>query len=152
MKNKPELRRGTIADLDTIARFNTLMAKETEEITLDSDTVRKGTEAVIRDPERGFYLIAEIDGQPVGQLMITPEWSDWRNQWFWWIQSVYVATEFRRRGIFATLFNEARVLAKKQGDVAGIRLYVDENNIGAQKTYEALGMEESNYQLYEIEW
>ena len=151
MTYNPILRRGTLADLDTITRFNMLMAEETENITLDPSTARRGAEALIRDPDRGFYLIAEIDGKAAGQLMITPEWSDWRDQWFWWIQSVYIVPDFRRRGIFATLFNKARDLSKKRGDVAGIRLYVDENNIGAQKTYKALGMEESNYQLYEME-
>jgi len=152
MPFSPTLRRGNPRDLETIVNYNLAMAAETEDITLDPNTVRRGAKAVLRDPRRGFYLVVEVDGQVAGQLMITPEWSDWRDKWFWWIQSVYVAPDFRRRGIFARLFKETSRLARRRGDVAGIRLYVDEHNAGARKTYQALGMEESNYLMFETEW
>ncbi len=149
MPTAPVLRRAKAADLETIVQFNLSMARETEDIILDAQTVRRGATAVMNDPRRGFYLLAEIGGRVAGQLMVTPEWSDWRNQWFWWIQSVYVAPEFRRRGLFATLFGEVHKLAAGRGDVAGIRLYVDKENTAAQKTYISLGMQESNYRMYE---
>jgi len=145
------LRRARETDLEIIVQFNRTMAKETEDIILDVDTVRRGAMAVLNDPRRGFYLLAEVTGRVAGQLMVTPEWSDWRDQWFWWIQSVYVAPGFRRRGLFAALFREVEKRAAGRGDVAGIRLYVDNENTGAQKTYKALGMQESNYRMYEKE-
>ena len=151
MPISPTLRRAEPADLDTIVVFNRRMAAETEDIQLDADTVRRGGQAVLDDPGWGFYLVAEVDGRVVGQLMVTPEWSDWRNQWFWWIQSVYVIPEFRRKGLFAALFREVEKQAARRKDVAGIRLYVDENNWTAQETYKALGMQRSNYVMYEIE-
>ncbi len=139
-------------DISVIEEFNSAMAIETESRQLDPVTIRKGVETALNDLELGFYLIAENDGVPVGQLMITKEWSDWRNGEFWWIQSVYVHSDFCKNNVYRTLYNEVISLAKKSKKVCGIRLYVDKNNTIAQKTYSKLGMKESNYIFFEKEW
>ncbi len=146
------VRRAVAADLDTLTQFNAAMASETENKTLAADTLRRGVQAVLDDPVRGFYLVAEIDARPAGQLLITTEWSDWRNAWFWWIQSVYVAPEFRRRGIYRALEQQVRQAALAAGNVCGLRLYVDRDNRAAQQVYVNLGMTPSNYDLYEVEF
>lgn len=139
-------------DISTIVNFNSAMAMETESKQLDSVTVRKGVEAALKNRELGFYLIAESDGVPVGQLMVTKEWSDWRNGEFWWIQFVYVHTDYRKNNVYQKLYNEVIKSAKESGKVRGIRLYVDKNNTKAQKVYSKLGMTESNYLLFEEDW
>lgn len=143
-------------DTEIIADFNARMALETEQRRLDIDRVRKGVHGLLTDPTKGAYFIAEteIDGAPaiVGQLLITYEWSDWRNGNFWWIQSVYVAEEFRGQGIFRALFNHVDQLAKARCDVCGLRLYVDAHNDSARKTYERLGMTRTNYELFETDF
>ena len=146
------VRRALAADLDTLTQFNAAMASETENKTLPADTLRRGVQAVLDDPGRGFYLVAEIDARPAGQLLITTEWSDWRNAWFWWLQSVYVAPEFRRRGIYRALEQQVRQAALAAGNVCGLRLYVDRDNHTAQQVYVNLGMTPSNYDLYEMEF
>ena len=146
------VRRAVAADLDTLVRFNVAMAWETESKTLVADTLRRGVRAVLEDAGRGFYLVAEIEGRPAGQLLITTEWSDWRNAWFWWIQSVYVVPEFRRRGVYRALERQARQEALAAGNVCGLRLYVDRDNRAAQQVYVNLGMVHSNYDLYEVEF
>ena len=146
------VRRALAADLDTLTRFNMAMASETENKTLAADTLRRGVQAVLDDAGRGFYLVAEIDARPAGQLLITTEWSDWRNAWFWWIQSVYVAPQFRRRGIYRALEQQVQQAALAAGNVCGLRLYVDRDNRTAQKVYVNLGMTPSNYDLYELEF
>lgn len=146
------VRRAVAADLDTLARFNMAMAWETEGKALAADTLWRGVRAALEDAGRGFYLVAEIDGRPAGQLLITTEWSDWRNAWFWWIQSVYVAPEFRRRGVYRVLEQQARQEALAAGNVCGLRLYVDRDNREAQQVYVNLGMAHSNYDLYEVEF
>ena len=138
-------------DTATIVKFNSAMAMETEDKQLDSITVHKGVEELLNNSEYGFYLIAESDGIPVGQLMITKEWSDWRNGEFWWIQSVYVQPDYRKNDIYQKLYEEVISLAIKSKKVCGIRLYVDKNNTIAQKTYSKLGMKESNYIFFEKE-
>ena len=111
-----------------------------------------GVAALLNDPAKGTYFLAELDGQVVGQLLITCEWSDWRNGYFWWIQSVYVAKEFRGRGIFGALFKHVRKLAKQRKDVCGLRLYMDLGNATARKTYERLGMTRTDYEIFEMDF
>lgn len=146
------IRRAVAADLDTLTRFNAAMALETEGKTLDAVALQAGVRAVLQNPALGFYLLAEVDARPAGQLLITTEWSDWRNAWFWWIQSVYVAPEFRRRGIYRALEQQVRQDALTAGTVCGLRLYVDRNNRAAQQVYVNLGMTLSHYDLYETEF
>ena len=136
-------------DISTIVNFNSAMAMETEKKKLDSNTVHKGVESVLKNKEYGFYLLAESDGVPVGQLMVTKEWSDWRNGEFWWIQSVYVYPDHRKNNVYKKLYAEVIKSAKESDKVCGIRLYVDKNNTKAQKVYSKLGMKESNYLLFE---
>jgi len=139
-------------DISVIKEFNSAMAIETESKLLDPVTIHKGVETALNDRELGFYLIAESDGAPVGQLMITKEWSDWRNGEFWWIQSVYVQSDHRNNNVFRKLYSEVIRLAKLSDKVRGIRLYVDKNNTKAQNVYANLGMTESNYKFFEEDW
>ena len=127
------------------------MASETEDKALDPITLQQGVSEVLRNPEKGFYLLAVLSETVVGQLMITYEWSDWRNGYFWWIQSVYVNQDHRKRGIYKALNEEVLNLARLNGGICGIRLYVDKDNTAAQQVYRNLGMSESNYDMYEIE-
>lgn len=139
-------------DAERIASYNSAMARETEGKSLKSDIIRSGVNAVLNDPSLGFYLILEINEFPAGQVLITTEWSDWRNNYFWWIQSVYVHPDYRKQGIYRALHEEIRKRAKTAGNVAGIRLYVDSDNIDAQNVYQKMGMVESNYRFFEEEW
>jgi ribosomal protein S18 acetylase RimI-like enzyme len=145
------IRRGTIDDAATIADFNATMARETEALTLDRRTLEAGVSAALSDESKAVYFLAELDGRVVGQLMITQEWSDWRNGPLWWIQSVYVHTEHRRRGVFRALYVHARDEAKRAGAV-GVRLYVEENNKVGQATYRSLGMSMTHYRVMEETW
>ena len=140
------------SDLDTVVEFNALMARETEDKELDPVTVRAGVAAVLQNSSLGFYLIAEIDGHVAGQLLITSEWSDWRDGLFWWIQSVYVVPDHRRRGVYRALDAHVRAEALRRGDVCGVRLYVERNNHTAQLVYRNLGMSQSSYDMYEVEF
>jgi len=143
------IRRATVDDAETLARFNEAMAAETEDKTLDPDTVRAGVRAVFDKPEQAFYLVAERDDRIVGSLMITTEWSDWRNGDFWWIQSVYVCPEARRTGVYTALHRDVRRRARDADDVCGLRLYVERDNAAARAAYEELGMAEPPYRMYE---
>jgi GNAT superfamily N-acetyltransferase len=135
-----------------VVAFNALMARETEDKELDSIKVQAGVAAVLQNDSLGFYLIAEVDGHVAGQLLITSEWSDWRDGFFWWIQSVYVSPEYRRRGVYRALDSHVRDVARKRGDVRGVRLYVERNNHTAQMVYRNLGMSRSSYDMYEVEF
>lgn len=146
------IRNATKKDISIIVEFNSIMAMETENKQLNSDTIHKGVNELLNNSDHGFYLIAESEGVPVGQLMITKEWSDWRNGDFWWIQSVYVHPDFRKMGIYKKLYTKVIRLAKKSIKVCGIRLYVDRYNTKAQQIYTKLGMNRSNYILFEEEW
>ena len=146
------IRKANKDDTATIVEFNSAMAMETESKQLDSDTVRKGVEKTLKNSVHDFYLIAENDGVPGGQLMITKEWSDWRNGEYWWIQSVYVHPDFRKNNIYKNLYNAAIHLARESDKVCGIRLYVDKDNTAAQNVYSKLGMKESNYVFFEEDW
>jgi len=136
------------SDALAVAEWNGAMAWETEHKRLDPNVLQRGVTAVFDEPRRGFYLIAERDGQPVGCLLVTYEWSDWRNGDFWWIQSVYVAPDARRLGVFRALYGDAASRAR-QADAVGLRLYVETENARAQRTYRELGMEECRYLMYE---
>jgi ribosomal protein S18 acetylase RimI-like enzyme len=136
-------------DAGSLVKFNQLMAWETEQKKLDETILLKGVSALIADNNKGFYLVAEQNNEVVGSLMVTTEWSDWRNGVFWWIQSVYISPDFRRQGIYAQLYNQVKTLAEQKQDVCGFRLYVEKENIIAQKTYDSLGMQQSHYLMYE---
>lgn len=137
------------SDARALVEFNQAMALETEGKTLDAQILQSGVEAVFHDEKKGFYTVAEEDGRIVGGLMITFEWSDWRDGWFWWIQSVYILPEQRGRGIYRLLYEFVKNRAAEQKDVCGFRLYVEKENTRAQKVYEKLGMEISHYLMYE---
>lgn len=142
------MRVSKVTDLSTLVEFNQMMAFETEQKKLDEAILTKGVAALLEDKSKGFYLVAEQEGKVVASLMVTTEWSDWRNSTFWWIQSVYVVPEARRQGLYSALYNQVKKLAQTQ-DVCGFRLYVEKENIVAQKTYESLGMSESHYLMFE---
>lgn len=139
-------------DAAFIVDCNLRLARESEDITLDPDRVTAGVAAVLGDDTKGFYLIAEADGQRAGQLMITYEWSDWRNGVFWWFQSVYTMPEFRGRGVFRALYSHVETLAAQTGNVCGLRLYVAPDNGRAQQTYLSRGMHDSRYLLFEHDY
>lgn len=136
-------------DADTLAEFNIAMAWETERKRLDRPTVAQGVRTVLAEASHGFYVVAIVAGEAAGSLLVTYEWSDWRCGQFWWIQSVYVKPEHRRLGIFKELYAFVRKQAMQRPDVCGLRLYVEQANHIAQKTYAQLGMEETPYHVYE---
>jgi ribosomal protein S18 acetylase RimI-like enzyme len=146
------VRRATEADADALVAANLALAVETEDRRLDAGRVAAGVRRVLRDAALGVYYVAEDGGRIVGQLLITREFSDWRNGWFWWIQSVYVSPTDRRRGVYRALHASVIAAARADGDVCGVRLYVDRANTGAQVTYQSLGMRRTEYDLYEIDW
>ena len=146
---KFEIRDARPADAATIAAYNSAMAEETEGKTLDPALIGPGVSALLEDPAKGRYWVAECDGELLGQLMVTYEWSDWRNGNIWWIQSVYVHPDWRRKGVFSTLYRHVESLAAATPQVIGLRLYVEENNRRAQQTYEALGMVSPSYLVME---
>lgn len=143
-------------DAAVIASFNAAMARETEHLELDPARLRAGVEAVLLDSSKGFYLLAEDEeeqgGRIIGQLMITYEWSDWRNGVFWWIQSVYVAPESRGRGTYRRLYEHVRKRAAEAGNVCGLRLYVERDNKRAQAVYIRQGMRATAYDMYEVDF
>jgi GNAT superfamily N-acetyltransferase len=143
------VRRATPADAAVIAEFNRLLAEETEGKTLDPAVLAPGVAAALADPARALYFVAEAAGAVAGQTMVTFEWSDWRNGWIWWFQSVYVRKEFRRRGVFRSLFQHVRATAGQTPQVVGLRLYVEQDNHTAQQTYARLGLERTGYLVLE---
>ncbi len=146
------IRRGTASDAETIAGFNAAMALETEKLSLERPRMLEGVRAVLRDVSKGFYLVAELRGRAVGQMMITYEWSDWRNGVFWWIQSVYVEPDQRRAGVYTSLHQYVVEEAQRLGDVCGIRLYVERENEIAQGVYRGLGMQKTVYDMFEVDF
>jgi ribosomal protein S18 acetylase RimI-like enzyme len=143
------VRPATLDDSPLIVEFNRLMAHETEGKALDTAVLTNGVRAALSDAGKGLYFIADDDGVVVGQTMVTTEWSDWRNGWFWWIQSVYVRPEARRRGVFKALYQHLLEAARRAPSVIGIRLYVEHENRRAQETYLSLGMKRTGYLLLE---
>lgn len=125
------------------------MASETEGIQLDHAVLSEGVRSVFAQPSKGFYLVAENENQILGSLMVTFEWSDWRNRQIYWIQSVYVLPNFRNQGIYRSLYNYVVSLAEQSDEVGGIRLYVDRSNLSAQQVYSRLGMNGEHYQVFE---
>jgi ribosomal protein S18 acetylase RimI-like enzyme len=137
------------ADAQAIVEFNAAMALETEGKRLLPEVIGAGVRSLLRNPQAGFYVVAEERNQVIAALMITNEWSDWRNGTFWWIQSVYVRPEFRRQGVYKNLYRHIQNMAAKDKRVCGFRLYVERENRRAQKTYRALGMGKTHYLVYE---
>ena len=150
-QSQVQIREATSADIETLVDFNAAMAKETENLSLDRARLTGGTRAVFESPDKGRYIVAEAEGQVVGSLLTVQEWSDWRNGDFWWIQSVYVRPEWRRRGVYRSLHNWVQEAARATPGVCGVRLYVDQHNHTAQSTYASLGMVKSHYDLFEID-
>lgn len=144
-----EIRLARKEDSTALVEFNQAIALETEGKSLHTDTLTGGVKAVFEDEKKGFYVVAEDKGKIVGGLMITFEWSDWRNNWFWWIQSVYILPDYRGKKIYSLLYQFVKNEANKQGNVCGFRLYVEKENERAQKVYEKLGMGETYYLMYE---
>lgn len=145
------IRKALNKDIDVIARYNYNLAYETENKILDMNILTRGVEAIIKDESKGIYHVCEINGEVVGQIMYTFEWSDWRNGTFLWIQSAYVNKEFRGMGVFKALYKFIRDIADNDNNICGIRLYVEKENTIAKKTYKNIGMKECNYYIYEYD-
>jgi GNAT superfamily N-acetyltransferase len=145
---KPDVRAARIEDLEALVASNMALAEETERVRLDITTLRQGILALLESRAPGRYWVAELDGRVVGQLLVTFEWSDWRNRMVWWIQSVYVVAGMRGRGVLRTLYDAARREALASG-AGGLRLYVDTTNTRAQAVYAALGMNGDHYRVFE---
>ncbi len=146
------IRPAQLSDADVICDFNRRMATETEDKDLDPAVLKAGVAAMLNDPRNGRYFVAEAEGQVVGQLGVTLEWSDWRNGNFWWIQSVYVTPEARRHGVFRKLYERLLSEARAQPNVIGVRLYVEHDNQVAQATYRKMGMGMTGYQVMGVEF
>ena len=146
------IRDGTLSDTTIIASFNQKMAVETEGEILDPELIHAGVAALLADQSKGRYWVAEINGEIAGQLMITYEWSDWRNGMFWWIQSVYVEKEYRQQGVYKKMYSYIKDKALKDNSCTGIRLYVEQENKIAQSVYTKLEMKETHYKLFEIDF
>jgi len=143
------IRQASVTDAQFIIDFQLFMAKETENLDLVPRIVTKGVEAVFQDLNKGIYFVAEFENKVVASLMITYEWSDWRNGNVWWIQSVYVLPEVRRMGIFRQMYSYLKNIVEKDVNLRGLRLYVDKTNTKAQKVYQEMGMNGEHYQLFE---
>ena len=156
--NQLHVRQAALQDLDVLTKFSAAMALETEHRHLDISRLRSGTQAVIDQPERGQYYVADLrrdasaDTVTVGQLLITYEWSDWRNAQFWWIQSVYVDPAWRHQGVYRAMHGAVMTLAQSRTDVCGVRLYVEGDNTVAQGVYERVGLTPSSYRIFESDF
>ncbi len=144
------IRKADLPDAEVIADFNLRLATETEGLALDPGCISAGVIALLRDPRKGVYYLAEADAQVAGQVMITYEWSDWRNGNLWWLQSVYVRKDFRGKGVFRALFEHVHRLAEQEAGVEAIRLYMHADNQSARRSYEALGMRQTKYVVFEL--
>lgn len=144
-----KVRTATIKDLETLVDFQVAMARETEGIDLQLETVEKGVKAVLNDPAKGKYYIAEINNKVVSSLLTTFEWSDWRNGTVLWIQSVYVMPQYRRRGVYRRMYSHIKTMVLSSDNLNGIRLYADKSNLPAHKTYINLGMNQDHYITFE---
>ena len=140
--------RGKASDIEAIVRFQADMAMESEGTMLDMDRLTLGVTSAINDEQKGIYLVARANDTPIGSLMLTREWSDWNNQWYWWIQSVYVMSEYRKKGVYKAMYATLKDMARENG-VSQIRLYADRTNHSAQQVYQRLGMTESHYLMFE---
>jgi ribosomal protein S18 acetylase RimI-like enzyme len=137
-------------DIEIIAEYNIKMALETENKYLDKEIIIAGVSSIINDSSKGMYWVMEMNKIIIGQLMVTYEWSDWRNGMMWWIQSVYVPKEQRRQGVYSQMYNNLLELAQLDSECCGIRLYVEKENKKAQKTYKKLGMKNAGYEIMEF--
>ena len=144
----PNVRAAAHADLEALVTGNIALADESEHVRLDADTLRQGIRALLESRAPGRYWVAEFDRRVVGQLLVTFEWSDWRNRMVWWIQSVYVVPDARGRGVLRALYDAARREALAAG-AGGLRLYVDTTNTRAMAVYTALGMNGDHYRVFE---
>jgi GNAT superfamily N-acetyltransferase len=144
-----KIRLAQSTDIEALVKFNQAMALETEGKQLDADVLNLGVNAVLTDPAKGFYVVVESEGLLAGGLMVTYEWSDWRNAWFWWIQSVYIRPEARGKSIYSRMYDFVKERAAAAGDVCGFRLYVETDNSHAQRVYERVGMHSSHYLMFE---
>ena len=144
------IRKANPDDITVLVEFQQRLAYESENLALDLQTVRKGVQAMFDDPTKGAYFVAELDGAITGCHSVTYEWSDWRNGTVWWIQSVYVVEKYRKHGVFKAMFQNLQTLIANDADVMGLRLYVDKSNHGAQKVYEAMGMNGDHYSVFEL--
>jgi len=149
VSNRLLVRMGEDKDCETLAKFNTAMAWETEEKKLELPVVTKGVQTLLKNPKYGFYVVAEVEGEVVGSLMVTYEWSDWRCSVFWWIQSVYVKPQFRKQGVFRSLYEFLKEMASQEENICGFRLYAEQSNDTAHNTYGSVGMKEAPYKFYE---
>ncbi|HNX44034.1 MAG TPA: GNAT family N-acetyltransferase [Bacteroidales bacterium] len=147
--NNLKIRKAMPHHFEVIALFQVEMALETEGLVLDPQIVENGVKAILADSSKGCYYIAEIDGKITASLLITYEWSDWRNATVYWLQSVYVVKEFRQQGIFKALYGHIRNQVNEDPSVAGIRLYADKSNFSARKVYEKMGLSDEHYTTYE---
>jgi len=147
-----KLRQARLSDAPFIVNANICLALETEGKRLRLDRVTAGVNSLLSDASKGTYFIAEVGGHIAGQLLITREWSDWRNGHFWWIQSVYVLENFRGTGVFTALFKHVHSLAKGQEDVCGLRLYMAAHNTRARQAYEKMGLKQTDYQVFEMDF
>ena len=138
-------------DVDSLVEFNQAMALETEGKHLDDAILRRGVSAVFADQSKGFYVVADEGGRIDGGLLVTYEWSDWRDKWFWWIQSVFIRPEARGHKMYTKLYDFIKARADESGNVCGFRLYVESTNSRAQRVYERVGMQASHYLMYEEE-
>ena len=144
MSNEIQIREAGPGDTEQVTAFSLACARDSENLELDGDTVRAGVGNALKDPSRARYFLAERNGKALGQIMLTREWSDWRNTWIWWLQSVYVSGEARGSGVFAALFAHVEKLAREAG-AASIRLYVDKGNTAAERAYIKAGFEMDHY-------
>lgn len=144
------IRAADLDDLDALVEGNLGIATETEDLELDAERLRRGVRRALEG--RGRYFVAEHEGRVVGQLMVCTEWSDWRDGEFWWIESVYVASDHRRRGVYRQLFEHVQARARASDDVCGIRLYVERDNVVSEAAHLALGMRRSDYRLFELDF
>jgi GNAT superfamily N-acetyltransferase len=148
----PLVRAARVGDVGTIVAFNARLARETEGKALDPAVLARGVAAALADPNRLRYWMAELGGRAAGQAAVSPEWSDWRDGWIWWFQSVYVLPEARGLGVFRALHAHVRAEALARRDVVGLRLYVEDQNTRAQQTYRGLGLKPGGYHVYEDLW
>jgi GNAT superfamily N-acetyltransferase len=143
------IRKAVIKDIPAIVDFQLKMAMETESKELDQAIVQKGVEAVFNDETKGQYIVAATENRVVASLMLTSEWSDWRNAKVLWFQSVYVISDYRKRGIFAKMYAFVKALVLESDQYMGLRLYVEKDNIPAQSVYQKMGMDGEHYKMFE---
>ena len=144
-----KIRKAIKSDIPAIVDFQQKMARETEGMELPSITIIEGVKAVFENENKGMYIVAESGGETIASLMLTPEWSDWRNATMLWIQSVYVKPAFRKQGVFTKMYDFVKALVLESEDYMGLRLYVEKDNVTAQKVYDKMRMDGEHYKMFE---